>query len=98
METSGLSPEPGLLRVAARLGYPGTTAAALIHALEAELPGGNPHELAARATSAFESLAARHCHRHAPRCSSCPIEDRCSYRGEGVDPAGWLLDEGGGVR
>jgi hypothetical protein len=89
-EVSPLPPSTSLLRIAARLGYPGTSPAALVRALEAELPGGHPHELAARVVRTFERLADARCTPRQPRCAGCPIDDRCAYRGEGVDPAGWL--------
>jgi len=82
-----VAPSAGALRVAARLGYPGSNYAAVSRALEAEIPEGDSNDVAWRAHHVLEAHAARTCHRVAPACERCAVKTSCSYRGVDADPA-----------
>lgn len=83
---STVAPSPAALRVAVRVGYPGTTYASVARALDAELPEGDPHEVAWRAHHVLKQHGLRTC-KEAPACSGCRAEPACSYAGQGEDPA-----------
>lgn len=82
-----VAPGRGALRVAARLGYPGSNYAAVSRALDAEIPEGDSSDVAWRAHHVLETHAARTCHRAAPACDRCGVKAACSYRGADADPA-----------
>lgn len=82
---STVAPSLAALRVVARVGYPGTTYAALARALDAELPEGDPHEVAWRAHHVLKQHGLRVC-KDTPACSTCRAEKACSYAGKGDDP------------
>ena len=84
-ESESLAPDEGALRVAVRVGYPGSTLEAVTRALDAEIPEGH--------ASVFAPRARRTLSRHAsdvcvllPRCASCVIRPACDFHGEGADP------------
>lgn len=92
---STVAPGPAALRVASRLGYPGTTYAALARSLDGELPEGDPHEVAWRAHHALRLHGERVCHAKSPSCGACRAASACSYRGQGDDPASRIASSGG---
>jgi hypothetical protein len=84
---ASVAPSPGALRVAARLGYPGSNYAAIARALDAEIPEGDSNDVAWRAHHVLQGHAERTCHRAAPACDRCGVRASCSYRGADADPA-----------
>lgn len=84
---ASVAPAKGALRVAARLGYPGSNYAAISRALDAEIPEGDSNDVAWRAHHVLETHAQRTCHRAAPACERCGVRASCSYRGVDADPA-----------
>ncbi|MBL9021119.1 MAG: hypothetical protein JNL21_02915 [Myxococcales bacterium] len=82
---STVAPSPAALRVVSRVGYPGTSYAALARAIDAELPEGDPHEVAWRAHHVLKQHGLRTC-KESPACSTCRAEPACSYAGKGDDP------------
>ncbi len=84
---ASVAPPAGALRVAARLGYPGSNYAAIARALDAEIPEGDSNDVAWRAHHVLEGHAERTCHRAAPACERCGVSASCSYRGVDADPA-----------
>jgi hypothetical protein len=86
---STVAPSAAALRVTARLGYPGSTYAALARALDAELPEGDPHEVAWRAHHILKQHGLRTC-KETPSCGSCRVSSACGYAGRGDDPASKL--------
>lgn len=91
---STVAPSPSARRVASRLGYPGTSYAALSRALDAEIPEGDPSQIAWRAHHALAQHGRDVCLASAPACSRCAIQVACSYRGQGQDPAARLSNPG----
>ncbi|NUO50734.1 MAG: hypothetical protein HOV80_17930 [Polyangiaceae bacterium] len=86
---STVAPSAAALRVTARLGYPGSTYAALARALDAELPEGDHHEVAWRAHHILKQHGMRTC-KETPNCGSCRASAACGYAGKGDDPASKL--------
>ena len=84
---ASVAPAAGALRVAARLGYPGSSYAAIARALDAEIPEGDSSDVAWRAHHVLEIHAQRTCHRVEPGCDHCGVRTSCSYRGVDADPA-----------
>jgi endonuclease III-like uncharacterized protein len=82
---STVAPSPAALRVVARVGYPGTSYAALARAIDAELPEGDPQEIAWRAHHVLKQHGLRTC-KESPACSTCRAEPACSFAGKGDDP------------
>lgn len=78
------------LQVAVRLGYPGTTYASVARALDIELPAPDAIELAWRAHHLLDLHGKQLCVLRAPSCARCPLSERCSFHGEGEDPAAKL--------
>lgn len=91
---STVAPSPTARRVASRLGYPGTSYAALSRALDAEIPEGDASQIAWRAHHALAQHGRDVCVAMAPACGHCAIEVACSYRGRGQDPATRLSNPG----
>ncbi len=84
---SVVAPPLAALRVVARVGYPGTCYATLARTLDAELPEGDPQEVAWRAHHVLKQHGNKTC-REKPDCPSCKAEPACAYAGRGEDPAG----------
>lgn len=84
---STIAPSAPARRVAARLGYPGATYAAMARALDAEIPEGDATDLAWRAHHLLAQHGREVCLVSRPRCDRCSVRSACSYRGEGPDPA-----------
>jgi hypothetical protein len=82
-----VAPGAGALRVAARLGYPGSSYASVARALDAEIPEGDSSDVAWRAHHVLDGHAQRTCHRDVPACERCGVRASCSYRGADADPA-----------
>lgn len=82
-----VAPTPSAMRVATRLGYPGSDYAAIARSLDAEVPEVDVLGVAWRAHHALKQLGATLCEKDHPSCASCPLIRACAYRGEGVDPA-----------
>jgi len=91
---STVAPSLGARRVAARLGYPGSTYVALARALDAEIPEGDQAGVAWRAHHALAQHAKNFCHLAQPSCDKCVARSACSYVGEGQDPAARLSNPG----
>ncbi len=89
-----VAPGPSALRVAVRLGYPGSSYAAVARALDAEVPEGDPAHVAWRAHHVLKLHGQRVCKERAPACGACGVRDGCSFRGEGDDPAARFLPSG----
>lgn len=87
---STVAPSAGARRVACRLGYPGSTYAALSRALDAEVPEGDATEVAWRAHHLLAQHGRDICLSAEPRCDRCALLSSCSYRGQGTDPASRL--------
>lgn len=86
---STVAPSAAALRVTARLGYPGSSYPSLARALDAELPEGDPYEMAWRAHHILKQHGHRVC-KESPSCGSCRAQAACSYAGRGEDPASKL--------
>jgi endonuclease III len=82
-----VAPSPNAQRVAARLGYPGATYAALARALDAEIPDRDVTDVAWRAHYVLALHGQKVCTAKSPECGACRVRDACSFRGEGEDPA-----------
>lgn len=95
-----VGPTPAACRVAARLGYPGSSFATLTRALDAELPEGDPTGIAWRVHHALTLHGRSVCSAEAPQCGACIVAASCHYGGRGEDPAkrlvGLALASGGG--
>lgn len=91
---NSVAPSKGALRMAARLGYPGSNYAAIARALDAEIPEGDTSDVAWRAHQVLRQHAEKTCHRVAPGCDRCGVKSSCSYRGANADPAGRLPNAG----
>jgi len=89
-----VSPGPSAIRVAVRLGYPGSTYAAVARSLDAEVPESDVTEVAWRAHHVLKRHGQRVCKESAPACSACGVRDGCAYRGDGEDPAARFLPSG----
>jgi endonuclease III len=87
---SVVAPSLPALRVAVRLGYPGSSYAAIARALDAEVPEGDNAEVAWRAHHVLRQHGKRICLEQAPACGRCRVRMSCSFRGEGDDPAARL--------
>ncbi len=74
------------VQVAARLGYPGSSYAALARALDAELPSPEAIEFAWRAHHLLEQHGKKVCTPKAPTCGGCRVRAACAFHGEGEDP------------
>lgn len=85
-----VGPTPAACRVAARLGYPGSSFATLTRALDAELPEGDPTGIAWRVHHAL-TLHGRAVCGEVPQCGTCIVASSCHYRGVGEDPAKRLV-------
>lgn len=85
--TSTLAPSAAAQRVAARLGYPGASYAAIARSLDAEVPEGDPTDVAWRAHHLLKQHGHAICVETEPACGSCAARDACAFRGEGEDPA-----------
>lgn len=86
-----VGPTPAACRVAARLGYPGSSFATLTRALDAELPEGDPTGIAWRVHHALTLHGRSVCSTEAPQCGACIVAASCHYRGHGEDPAKRLV-------
>jgi endonuclease III len=86
---STVAPTAAALRVASRVGYPGSTYASIARSLDAELPEGDPLGIAWRAHHILKQHGMRIC-REVPACGTCRAEATCSYAGHGDDPASKL--------
>lgn len=84
-----VAPTLPAMRVAVRLGYPGSTYGAVARALDLELPHADDVGSAWRAHQLLDHHGRLVCAAR-PACASCPLRDGCSYAGEGVDPVGRL--------
>jgi endonuclease III len=91
---STVAPGPSALRVAVRIGYPGSSYAAVARSLDAEVPEGDVTEVAWRAHHVLKLHGQRVCKDAAPLCASCGVRDGCAFRGEGDDPASRFLPSG----
>lgn len=91
---STVAPSTAARRVACRLGYPGSTYAALSRALDAEIPEGDATFVAWRAHHALAQHGKDVCLPTQPQCDRCVLATSCSYRGEGTDPASRLSSPG----
>jgi endonuclease III len=83
-----VAPSPFAMQAAVRLGYPGSTYAAVARALDVELPNGDV-DLAWRAHHVLDQHGRSLCGRP-PACARCPVRDGCAHGGEGDDPAARL--------
>lgn len=88
---SDVAPTPAAVRVAARLGYPGTGAAAIARALDAEVPEGDATSVAWRAHFHLQLIGERWCHADRTDCKSCPVSSVCDFHGLGLDPAARIV-------
>jgi endonuclease III len=75
------------MRVAVRVGYPGSTYGAVARALDLELPYAGDVASAWRAHQLLDQHGRGVCTAARPSCAGCPIRDGCSFAGEGTDPA-----------
>ncbi|NUP11273.1 MAG: hypothetical protein HOW73_34945 [Polyangiaceae bacterium] len=91
---STVAPSAPARRVACRIGYPGTTYAALARALDAEIPEGDATDLAWRAHHVLAQHGRDICQLPRPQCDRCAVRASCSYHGEGDDPASRLSNPG----
>lgn len=85
--TSTLAPSAPAQRVAARLGYPGASYTAIARSLDAEVPEGDPTDVAWRAHHLLKQHGMTVCVETLPACGGCAARDACAFRGEGEDPA-----------
>jgi hypothetical protein len=77
--------------VAARLGYPGSSYAAVARSLDAELPSFDAVEVAWRVHHVLDRHGKELCTLASPQCGRCPVRSSCAYHGQGEDPAAKLL-------
>ncbi len=84
-----VAPTLAAMRVAVRIGYPGSTYGAVARALDLELPHADDVTSAWRAHQLLDQHGKLVCAAR-PACSGCPIRDGCGFAGEGVDPVGRL--------
>jgi endonuclease III len=82
-----VAPSAHVMRVAVRVGYPGSTYGAVARALDLELPYAGDVASAWRAQQLLDQHGRAVCTAVRPSCGSCPIREGCSYAGEGADPA-----------
>jgi hypothetical protein len=82
-----VAPTPPAMRVAVRLGYPGSTYAAVARALDMELPRTGDVGSAWRAHQLLDHHGRGPCSANRPACGGCPVRDGCAFAGEGTDPA-----------
>ncbi len=82
-----VAPTLAAMRVAVRIGYPGSTYGAVARALDLELPRAGDVGSAWRAHQILDHHGRGSCSVVRPACSSCPVRDACAYAGEGTDPA-----------
>ena len=81
-----VAPTAPAMRVAVRIGYPGSTYGAVARALDLELPNAGDVGSAWRAHQLLDHHGRLVCTAR-PACAGCPLREGCSYAGEGVDPA-----------
>jgi hypothetical protein len=84
-----VAPTMGGMRVAARLGYPGSGYESLARALDAEIPP-DALDIAWQAHHLFDQHAKHACAGTEPRCGDCGVRETCGFRGIGADPAARL--------
>lgn len=82
-----VAPTQPAMRVAVRLGYPGTEYEAVARALDAEIPENDVSAVPWRAHHLLKQHGVMVCVRERPHCTGCRLEQACTYGGEGVDPA-----------
>ena len=82
-----VAPSAHVMRVAVRVGYPGSTYGAVARALDLELPYAGDVASAWRAHQLLDQHARTVCTTTRPACAGCPIREGCSFAGEGADPA-----------
>ncbi len=86
-----VAPGSAASRVAARIGYPGATYAALARALDEELPSPTAFNVAWRAHHVLDQLGKTLCAPQSPECFRCPVREACAFHGIGEDPAARLV-------
>jgi endonuclease III len=82
-----VAPSHLALHVAARLGYPGSSYAAIARALDVEVPSSDALGFAWRAHHLLDQHGKHLCTRRAPACASCPVRQSCAVPDGGDDPA-----------
>jgi len=85
-----VAPSTSVMRVAVRVGYPGSTYGAVARALDLELPYAGDIASAWRAHQLLDQHGRTVCTALRPACGSCPIREGCGFVGEGDDPAARL--------
>lgn len=80
-----VAPTASAMRVAVRIGYPGSTYGAVARALDLELPHAGDVASAWRAHQLLDHHGRLVCTPR-PGCAACPVREGCSYAGDGVDP------------
>ncbi len=82
-----VAPSGHVMRVAVRVGYPGSTYGAVARALDLELPYAGDVASAWRAHRLLDQHGRTVCTAVQPSCVGCPIREGCGFAGEGPDPA-----------
>lgn len=82
-----VAPSAYAMHVAARLGYPGASYAALARSLDVEVPSSDALGFAWRAHHLLDRHGRQICAREAPACARCPVRPSCAASDGGEDPA-----------
>lgn len=85
-----VAPSGFALQVAARLGYPGSSYAAIARSLDLEVPSSDALGFAWRAHHLLDQHGKQLCTRQAPACTSCPVRQSCAVPDGEEDPAARL--------